>query len=239
MNADEYLISNRIIDCDSPIVRNAAQEITAGLKSDREKAVAIYQFVRDRIKFGFAPKMDHAPASLTIRKGVGHCQPCTFVFVALLRATGIPARIHFVVVPLPVMRYVLSESQYASTTTGLTHGYTEVHLDDAWMGLDSYIIDPPLYQGAMDRLKSDSLEMGYGIDARGVNDWDGQGPSFVQFVHDGELSADINCGVYADPTLFYRSDRYLNRMSAVETLLYPLVRGAINKKIERIRSGKR
>ena len=239
MNTEEYLSPNRIVDCDSPVIRNTAQQITAGLESDREKALAIYQFVRDRIKFGFAPKMDHAPASLTIRKGVGHCQPCTFVFVALLRAVGIPARIHFVVVPLPVMRYVFSESQYGSTTTGLSHGYTEVHLDDAWIGLDSYIIDPPLYRGAIDRLKSDGLEMGYGIDVRGVNDWDGQGPSFVQFVHDGELGADINCGVYADPLLFYGTDRYLNKMNALETLLYPLARGLWNKNIERIRSGKR
>jgi transglutaminase-like putative cysteine protease len=50
----KYLKSTEIIDCDAESVREEARALTAGLRTRREKAVALFYFVRD--KMGLLPK---------------------------------------------------------------------------------------------------------------------------------------------------------------------------------------
>ena len=54
-----YLKYTQIIDYDPPPVRDKAQDLTKRLRTDREKAVALYYFVRDNIRHNaYAPLYD-------------------------------------------------------------------------------------------------------------------------------------------------------------------------------------
>ena len=56
---EKYLKCTEIIDCDTSAVQDKAHELTEGLQSDKEKAVALYYFVRDKIKHNaYAPLHD-------------------------------------------------------------------------------------------------------------------------------------------------------------------------------------
>lgn len=54
--SEAYLRPCGLIDMDHPSIQGKVRELTNGLDSDVEKALAIYTFVKDEIKFGFSPE---------------------------------------------------------------------------------------------------------------------------------------------------------------------------------------
>jgi len=132
---ERYLICTSFIDCDSASVRTTAQSVTSGLDNDRERAVAIYYFVRDRIRHNpYAPCQvpDECRASATLERGHGFCQHKAIVLVALARALGIPARIGLV----DVRDHLLSprfREMIGGDNLLIQHGYAELYVNEEWL----------------------------------------------------------------------------------------------------------
>ena len=79
----------------NPIVQAQAIELTKNAKSIEERLQKIFLYVRDGIKFGFPSSGDLTTASETIKLKLGQCNTKGTLFLALCRAIGIPARIHY------------------------------------------------------------------------------------------------------------------------------------------------
>ena len=131
----DYLKCTEIIDCDTEVIRQKAGEITEGLQTDREKAVALYYFVRDQIRHNaYAPLYDleRYKASVVLEAGNGICQQKSVLLAALARAVGIPSRIGFV----DVHDHQLSES-FKEMIGGINvfpfHGFAELFIDGRWV----------------------------------------------------------------------------------------------------------
>jgi len=62
--------------------------------TDEEKIMKVYNFVKDEILFGYNHDVDTMKASEVLKEGLGHCNTKATLFMALLRALGIPCRIH-------------------------------------------------------------------------------------------------------------------------------------------------
>jgi transglutaminase-like putative cysteine protease len=75
---------------DDPTIQAAAKEATAGRSDVVGKLEGIYDFVMDRLKYSRDGRWDPAPKVLAT--GKGSCSEYTYLFVALCRASGIPAR---------------------------------------------------------------------------------------------------------------------------------------------------
>ncbi len=132
---DQYLKCTDTIDCDNETVKAKAQEIVRGLETDREKAKALYYFVRDEFKHNpFIPYhiLERYKASATLKEGDGWCQHKAILLAALARAVGIPSRIGFVDIREPQM----SES-FRQSIGGIDvlpfHGYAELYVNDRWI----------------------------------------------------------------------------------------------------------
>ena len=132
---DRYLKSTETIDFDAKSIGEKAEAITKGLQTDKEKAIALYYFVRDEIRHNpYAPVyvLDYYRASAILEEGRGSCQQKSILLTALARAVGIPARIGFV----DVYDYLISDSfkEMAGGTNLLSlHGYTELFVDGKWL----------------------------------------------------------------------------------------------------------
>ena len=95
---EKYLKPTPIIDSDNESVINKAQELTQGLDGAIEQAKVLFYFVRDRIKYNvYVPKYpaETFRASETLNRGQGYCVQKAVLLVALSRAVGIPAQLHF------------------------------------------------------------------------------------------------------------------------------------------------
>ena len=80
------------IDCDNPTLVSKANELTAGLTTNTEKAKAIQQFVIAYVKLNIYKDSFLDKASKTYDLGYGTCMNFSRLYVALCRAVKIPAR---------------------------------------------------------------------------------------------------------------------------------------------------
>lgn len=51
---EDWLGATGLIDVGHPTIQAVATDLSSGRRTDREKALAVFHFVRDEIKFGFA-----------------------------------------------------------------------------------------------------------------------------------------------------------------------------------------
>ena len=66
-------------------ISELAQRITDKFSTEREKAVALHDYVRDNIKFGFNRYFDLSTPDNTFDLGMGHCNPKGWLITALFR----------------------------------------------------------------------------------------------------------------------------------------------------------
>jgi hypothetical protein len=195
-------------------VRDFALSLTQGLVEPEEKAVAVFRFVRDEILYGFTSAFDAATPEETLRRGRGHCNPKSALFVAMLGALGIRARSHFVTIDGRLLNGIFP----VLGPSRLSHAYSEVHLGGRWLAVDAYCVDRGLFTAARRRLVRSRQRMGFGVHVDGRHDWDGATSAMAQLAHPSMVLEDG--GAFDDPRDFYRGRRYKNRMSTVEARLY-------------------
>lgn len=86
-----FLKRSTLVQSDAPQVIELAGELTAGSSTEHQAVSAILTHVADAIKYQYNPKQFDALFGLTT--GTGNCQNFSHLAVALLRASGIPARV--------------------------------------------------------------------------------------------------------------------------------------------------
>jgi len=131
---DEYLIATEALDFDSPSVRSMAEDLTKGLEDNGEKAVILYNYVRDCITYRFfrgIPGLDDIKASATLERGYGFCIPKAVLLTSMARVSGIPSRLHFADLRNHLLPRDLKES--LGTDLMVYHGYVELHLYGKWV----------------------------------------------------------------------------------------------------------
>ncbi len=132
---EEYLKPTSIVDCDHPVIKNKAQEVTKGQKKAIEKTRSLFYFVRDGIKYNpYVPRNlpEHFRASNTLARGEGFCIQKAALLIALSRAIGIPARFHFVILRNHLLPEKMAELLLSNVIPD--HGYVEFYLDGKWVG---------------------------------------------------------------------------------------------------------
>ena len=107
-------------------VAATAARITQGLPTERQRAVAIHDFVRDQVKFGFTGRFYAMTAADVLGAGRGYCNTKSTLFVDLLRAAGLQARQQFVDIDASVLHGLVDPG-----TPWVDHSDVEVRIDGA------------------------------------------------------------------------------------------------------------
>jgi transglutaminase-like putative cysteine protease len=134
MNDREYLQPARFIDSDHPrVIEFTAAHATGG--TAREKAVALYYAVRDRVRYhpfqNFTLDETYR-ASVCLERGSGWCVPKAALLAACARAAGIPARVGYADVRNHLTTPELT-AKMGGTDLFVYHGYTDLYLDGKWV----------------------------------------------------------------------------------------------------------
>lgn len=92
-NIDDYLISDSIINWEYPEIKNTAQELTANIEDEIEKARILFEWVRDNIPHSNDAEINTVTciASDVLEKKTGICFAKSHLLAALLRSVKIPA----------------------------------------------------------------------------------------------------------------------------------------------------
>ena len=228
-----YLRSTKYIDCDSLEIVKLANSLAVSSTTPTDTAIRIHNFVRDNVRFGFGSGFYDQKASMVLELGVGFCNTKGTLFIALLRAAGIPARQHFVDINASILTPFVDPG-----TELVDHSYTEVFLEEQWHKVDSYIVDAKLFSNAKKRLLVERKTIGYGIHRNGDFTWDGQSNRFSQFVDDKIFSrlTTKDYGVFEDVGAFYESGNGVNKLNFLVRAGFGLFTRSINQRIEAVRN---
>ncbi|MFW9901384.1 MAG: transglutaminase family protein [Candidatus Thorarchaeota archaeon] len=183
-----YLQPTEFFDFNKKSVSKKAFEITNNLTSDKEKAIALFYWVRDEIKYNMLTFLPNIPtnfkASITLRRKNGFCVSKSILLSSFARAIGIPARIHLV----DLINHLISQKviDFMGTDVMYVHGYSEFYLNGRWVKLTPSF-DPQT------ALKGKFLPM---VEFDGENDavfpkLDNQGNLFGEYLTDRGVYADL------------------------------------------------
>ena len=176
----KYLQSTEFLDFNKKRVSNKAFEIIEGLKTNKEKAIALFYWVRDEIRYmmsAFYMIKSNFKASVTLRRGYGFCVSKAVLLSSFARAVGIPAKVHLAdirnnKVPQEVIDYL-------GTNIFYMHGYSELYIDNKW------IKATPVFD------KNTSIRAGFlplvefdGINNGILSKYDPDGNLFVEYIKD-------------------------------------------------------
>lgn len=224
---------------DHSTVSEVVEEVTSGTEGARERAVALHDFVRDRITFGFNRYFDAAEPDDTLACGVGHCNPKSRLLLGLFRTAGLEAYQHFVVIPKDILKGALPASRYWMIPAEVSHSFVEVKLEGYWCRVDSHIVDTPLLRAAQARLAREGRPLGYGVRADSTNVWDGRNDAFSQF---DETMLIEDHGRVEDLDAYFQSPRYRGkilglRFNTMFQWMGDVGVNPMNAQIDRIRQG--
>ena len=230
-DVDQWLGSTQLLDLDDPKLRIQAMRITQLASSAMQKAVFIHDFVKS-LPFGCVSAFDHIPAATVLRAGRGDCHTKGTLFVALLRAAGVPARLRFVSLSSKFLAGIIDIPQES-----VTHAVGEVYLSGRWVQTDTYVTDEQFEMRALRKLGERGLRVGLGIHVNADRHWSGQKASHAQYSDKDPSSLPLeDLGVAHDPKYFYSNQLNQERQLGWTTRLkWMLVASVVNRRVEKIR----
>jgi transglutaminase-like putative cysteine protease len=241
MAETEYLKPSAVADVENEHIQACVNEILTKVtdkNNHKEVAIAIHNWVRDNIHFGFNASFWNMKASDVLSKRRGFCNNQSTLFVTLLRAAGIPARPFFIAINEKILHGFTSR---AGVDGFVDHSFTQVWLDGRWINVDSYILDPSLFKASQDKLSQENLDMGYGTVKGGTMEWNGSESAFSQclLADDGRPKiaglTGKEYGPFCDVSDFYGQGNGVNG-SVFTRMIFPVVFSSINGHIEDARA---
>ncbi|GAA1399148.1 transglutaminase family protein [Pseudonocardia kongjuensis] len=167
-------------DSDAPAVRAFAERVTVGRGDPVERAVALFDAVRDGIwydPFGVVTDPGDYRASRVAERTAAWCVPKAVLLTAAARAAGIPARLGFADV-----RNHLNTPRLRARMGGADlfawHGYSALWLDGRWVKATPafnaelcarFGVEPIAFDGTADAL---------------MHEFDGSGARYMSYEHD-------------------------------------------------------
>ena len=130
---DADLAPTTFVESDHPAVVRFATEVTAGCEDDRAKAVALFDAVRDSIRYDpydISRDPDAYRASAVLDGAQRWCVPKAVLLTAAARAAGIPARLGFADVKNHLQSDKLADTM--GTDLFAWHGYSVLFIDGEW-----------------------------------------------------------------------------------------------------------
>ena len=157
-----FLLAAKEVQSNDSEIRSIARNLTSGRTTEYEAVTAILTHVADTIRYTYNPPQ--YDAVYTRKAGTGNCQNLAHYSLALLRASGIPARI--------VGGISLSEPWQVTLENGQSwvqrmgqggHAWIEVYFPDlGWLSYD------PLYSRQFTPTRH--VKQTHGLEANDIND---------------------------------------------------------------------
>jgi transglutaminase-like putative cysteine protease len=127
------LMETYYCDYSHPLIQEKAADFMQ-YKSDKSTLIKkIFHFVRDEIVFG--GDYWKVKASETLQKSYGACYNKNLLFIALLRASGIQAKLLANPMRKDFMKPAIGVA-YLTISNPFMHCFTEVYLDNKWIAVD-------------------------------------------------------------------------------------------------------
>ena len=131
---EPYLKPTEAINSEHETIQEVVENVTYDCTSDVKKAVKLFYFVRDSIRYNIymvSVFIDDFKASTVLRRGKGYCVQKAVLLTALGRAAGIPSRLSFA--KIKNHRIPIHLMEKTGTNIFPRHGYNQFFLSGRWI----------------------------------------------------------------------------------------------------------
>ncbi len=227
-----WLRGTRQLDVMAPKLRTKTLSLTQLLHTEREKAVALHDFVKS-LPFGCVADYADMTAESVLKLGYGDCFTKGMLLVAMLRCAEVPARLRFASLPVHFLRGIIEPEE-----STIMHAMAEVLIENRWIVTDSYVPDQLLFAAASKKLKEENRTMGYGIHIAGAQFWDGIKDASAQcVVSDVGSLPTVDWGEAHDPETFYANPSHSElRRNFATRMKWRLAAPIVNKRVAALRA---
>ncbi len=228
----KYLEETKLLDYSDKSIQRLIQKKNWSNLDKVEQVRAIYNFVRDEIKFGYN-KADDIPATAILKDGYGQCNTKATLLMALLRAVGIPNRIHGFTIDKALQKGAVTGIWYRLAPQNILHSWVEVQLFDEWYFLEGVILDKPYLEALQEKFEQEGASFcGYGAFTEDFLNPKVDFDLNNTFIQEKGINQDF--GVFDNPDLFYKEHQ--QDLPLVKRLIYEnYVRFQMNKNVDVIR----
>lgn len=199
------------------------------------KIGAIYNYVQNEILLGYN-KRDNLVATLVLADGIGQCNTKAVLLMALLRAVGIPCRLHGAKVTKVFQRSLMPKIMARLAPSHILHTWVEVYYNGEWLSLEGVITDKAYISGLRQMLPDYKGEFfDYAVAVKDFSnlkiDWTGKSTAIQQQAIQEDL------GIYDSPDEFHAE--YKQDYRCIKKFLYENIgRKIMTKNVAKIRRGK-
>lgn len=138
----EYLSATKVCDIENIDIKMKAYLLTKNSYSEKQKAINIFNFVRDEIKYRF--DYPYTKASETLKKGYGNCFNKTNLQIALLRNCNIYSGYKVYLIKKEIFFPIVPEEIYKIINQPTIHVSCVIYINERWIEIDP-TIDFELY----------------------------------------------------------------------------------------------
>jgi len=229
---DKYLESTKLLDYESEKIQELIELRKWKQLDNFHKIQEAYNYIRDEIKFGYNVD-DSISATRVLSDGYGQCNTKGTLFMAILRALGVPCRIHGFTIGKELQKGAMTGIVYKLAPQNVVHSWVEVYYDGTWYNLEAFIIDKQ-YLLKLQAKFSDCLGSfcGYGVAVKEfrnlVIDWN-KNDTYIQ-----KEGINKDYGIYNNPDTFF--SEHSQELNLLKRFLYrKLLRHLMNINVKKIR----
>ena len=201
-----------------------------------ERTKAVYNFVKDEILFGYNVD-DNIKASRVLKDGYGQCNAKGTLFMALLRALGIPCRIHGFMIDKILQKGAMTGIVYKSAPKEIFHSYVEAYVCGNWYNIEGFILDKKYLSALQKKFKphADGSFIGYGVATKNFLNPPIEFDCCDTYIQKEGIVRDF--GVYDDPDSLLT--KHGQTMKILKKCVYRLIgRHLMNDNVNKIRKTK-
>ena len=143
---ERYLNDTAMLNYRTREIADLIDALNLGNLNEYEKIGAIYDFVQNNIPLGYN-KYDYLTATQVLSDGYGQCNTKATLLMSLLRAAGIPCRLHGTRVTKVFQRSLMPEIMAKLAPHLIVHTWTEVCYNGEWLSLEGVICDKAYISG--------------------------------------------------------------------------------------------
>ncbi len=233
MDTKKYLVSTAMLDYDNPSIQALIEQKGWRTLPEFDRIKQIYNYIRDDILFGYNID-DDIPASRVLKDGYGQCNTKGTLFMALLRACGIPCRVHGFTIDKVLQKGAMTGFVYRNAPKNIFHSWVEVYFEERWYELEAFILD----RQYLEKLQAINAECtgafcGYGV---AVSDFRHPVIDFDRnntYIQSEGINQDF--GVYDSPDELLK--KHHQELSAVKKLAFRYYgRHMMNRNVKKIRN---
>lgn len=174
-----YLKPTYYFDYQDDVIQKIVAEINQNYDSDKEKAIALYNKVRDAWRYNpynFTFIKEHYKASNIAQQSEGNCVDKSILLIACLRAIKIPARLHLGKVKNHIAVERLTEKFGTNELT--PHGMVNANINGKWLKMS-----PAFNSSLCERLNVEPLAFD-GETSSYLQAYNSEGSQFMEYLDD-------------------------------------------------------